>query len=809
MPAAAVHRFGGYELDPGRRELRRDGVEVHLEPQAFDLLVYLVEHRDRVVPKAELLDGVWGHGFLSESNLTTRVKEARRAIGDDGTRQAVIRNVRGRGYRFVAPVGARAAVLGRDAELATVLGLLDGAALVTLTGPGGVGKSTLARAVAAQAGPSCIVELAALGVGAAVLPTIARHLDLVFDERRADDTVRAIGRLDTLLVLDDCEHVVDEVSDLVDRLLAVPDGAVRVLATSRVRLGSSAESVVAVAPLDGAAARELFSARARAVLPSWDLAAVGADRVDGLVEQLDRLPLTIEMAAARLGSMTLDELEEAIRSGASLRQLHHRAPARRHRSLESVLDWSAALLDPAERQVLDRFSVFSGPVTAADAGAVLAPDDPRRIHGSLAALAEQSLLVVDLDGPAARYSMLATVRAVADGRLATSGDGDALRDRHAAHVGAVLREIDDELRTPREAGARERLAGLVDEARAAHRWARHRDAALASDMSTALFQVAHSSLWFEPAEWAESLLAQGGLVAGALDGARLAAAGAAAQRGALDVARDHAAAVAGSAAGRPLAIALELLGDIGMYEGDLPAVHRAAEALRRLGDELDDPHVATLAAVDACLAHTYGGDPDAALAALAGLDESDDGGRLAVEHLSPTDGAWLAYARAEALSAAHDPDAVAQYRRAIELASPVGSRYVLSVARTSLATELSRTGDLPAALAAYADALADFLRHGNHTHALTAMRNLVGLLAALGDDRGAVVLGAATSSEQVRASYGTEAAAISDVLDVARRRMGEAGYTAAVAEGRDLDLDRCLRAASELVAGHLVAGQLA
>ena len=85
-------------------ELQRDGEPAHLEPQAFDLLVYLVEHRDRVVPKAELLDRVWGHGFLSESNLTTRVKEVRRAIGDDGTCQQAIRNVRGRGYRFVAPI---------------------------------------------------------------------------------------------------------------------------------------------------------------------------------------------------------------------------------------------------------------------------------------------------------------------------------------------------------------------------------------------------------------------------------------------------------------------------------------------------------------------------------------------------------------------------------------------------------------------------------------------------------------------------------------------------------------------------------
>ena len=95
-----MYRFGDCEVDPARREVRRGGELQHLEPQAFDLLVLLIGQRDRVVPKRELLDGVWGHQFLSEANLTTRVKEARRAVGDDGTAQHTIRNVRGRGYRF-------------------------------------------------------------------------------------------------------------------------------------------------------------------------------------------------------------------------------------------------------------------------------------------------------------------------------------------------------------------------------------------------------------------------------------------------------------------------------------------------------------------------------------------------------------------------------------------------------------------------------------------------------------------------------------------------------------------------------------
>jgi hypothetical protein len=170
--------------------------------------------------------------------------------------------------------------------------------------------------------------------------------------------------------------------------------------------------------------------------------------------------------------------------------------------------------------------------------------------------------------------------------------------------------------------------------------------------------------------------------------------------------------------------------------------------------------------------------------------------------MAPTDEAWVEYARAEALSAAGDERASACYARAVELGAPVGSRFVVSVARTSLATERSRSGDVPGALQAYAEALADFRRQGNHTHALTAMRNLVALLAAVGDDRGAVLVGAATSVDGLRPSYGAEAALLTSVQDTVRRRVGDARYDAWAAEGRALDLDRCLRLAGDLVGQH-------
>ena len=155
-----IHRFGDCELDEGRYELRRGGVPRHLEPQVFEVLAYLVRHRGRVVTKAELLDQVWGSRFVSESALTSRVKAARKAVGDSGREQRVIRTVHGRGYEFLAPVravdgreptpsGSAPPVLpGRGAELGRLAGLLELAAagrpqVVFVTGEPGIGKSRL------------------------------------------------------------------------------------------------------------------------------------------------------------------------------------------------------------------------------------------------------------------------------------------------------------------------------------------------------------------------------------------------------------------------------------------------------------------------------------------------------------------------------------------------------------------------------------------------------------------------------------------------------------------------------------------
>ena len=789
-----------------RRELRRAGTAVHLEPQAFDLLVALVENRDRVLSKIELLDGVWGHRFVSEANLTTRVKEIRRAVGDDGAQQHTIKNVRGRGYRFVAdlepaspPAITRAPLrlIGRDDEMAALIDALADSPVVTLTGPGGVGKSTLARAAADVATQSYadgvrLVELATLDSGDQVLPAVARALDIVLGSEGPDSAVRAIAEVGVLLVLDNCEHVVDDVAALLDRALAVGGARVRVLATSQVRLGLSVEQLLNVHPLTSAKAVELFTVRALAVSPTWDLHHAGPSRVASLLAGLDQLPLTIEMAAARLGSMTFDELESAIGEGMSI-PVTHRSPARRHRSLDSLVTWSADMLDAPLRRTLTEFSVFAGAVTPADAAAVLAPDSATVIF-DLASLAERSLLVAEVDGLTTRYRMLATVRAVAGRWLDESRSSDDVRRRHAEHFADAIRQVDRQIRTPVEAEGRRRLDSIVAEARAAHRWAQRHEPKLASTMSGALHLASYSTFWSEPAAWSRALLEQYPDAADdALYGARLLVAAAATNRGDLEEARVAATAAAVAHDPTVRLTALEILADVAVYAGHLPEAALLTEQLRSLGEEFGDSHAVAIAAVDAALALAYGGDAHLALTRLDGVN---------LDVMSVSDRAWMMYARGEALSAGAGPDATTTFIAAIDLARTIGNPFVTSVARMSLAAEHARSGQLHQSLDAYSACLHEYVRHGNFVHAVTTLRNLVEVMVALGDDRAAALLAAATSNEHLRPSYGPEVVRLSTVVAGIEQRVGASRFGEWTDEGRLLGLPEAVEMAADLIDRH-------
>lgn len=451
--------FGAFRLVPHERALYRDDAPVRLSGRAFDVLLALVERAGAVVGKDELIARVWPHTVVEEGNLRVHVGALRKALGSD---QTYVENVVGRGYCFVAPLRtahlaapppaaqalARPRLLGRDELLAQLAEQLPAQRLLTIVGPGGMGKTVVALALAARVAPAFDgalhrVDLAGVTSTERLGAALAQALDGTAEVPLPALLARLRERR-ALLLLDGCEHLVDAVAGLAERLLREAP-RLHILATSREPLRAASEWVHRLAPLElppaeGAAtpdalarhaAVQLFVERVGADGAPFTLDQHNAAAVADICRRLDGIPLALELAAGRAAFFGVHELALRLSDCFAVLTRGRRTALPRHQTLRATLDWSYDLLGPEEQAVLCRLAVFDGAFTLAAAAAVahgpgVAPQD---VAERVANLAAKSLVAIEADGAAVRYRLLHTTRSYALARLRASGEEDVIAAR--------------------------------------------------------------------------------------------------------------------------------------------------------------------------------------------------------------------------------------------------------------------------------------------------------------------------------------------------------------------------------------------
>jgi predicted ATPase/DNA-binding winged helix-turn-helix (wHTH) protein len=470
-----VFVFADFRFSPGSRSLLRNGKPVRLGARAFDILLILIEHAGEVVAKAELFDRVWPGVFVDESSLRVHVAALRRALGDSASGGHIIASVPGRGYSFVAPVrdedragapesemsnpaaGGRPAALetifGRDDIVRTLARRLPLKRFITLTGPGGIGKTAVALAVADEVAAYYrdgvrVVDLAPLTYPDEVAPHVASLLRISAPNTEPLQALAAqSGGRNLLIVLDNCEHVVDAASAIAEAILgAAPE--THIVATSREPLRARGEWTqrleplplppadmdLTIAALGRFPACALFLERWAACDGSIEPGDEDAQLVADICRKLDGVPLAIELAAARASLFGLRGLRERLDDRFAILTKSPRSAAPRHRTLAATIDWSFETLGDDERKLWRRLGVMRDAFTL-EAAETLGLDglDDFSIVEILDSLVEKSLVAIDARGGETRYRLLESLRLYAFDKLVLSGELECARRRHAEY----------------------------------------------------------------------------------------------------------------------------------------------------------------------------------------------------------------------------------------------------------------------------------------------------------------------------------------------------------------------------------------
>ncbi|KVD82509.1 hypothetical protein WS62_22970 [Burkholderia sp. ABCPW 14] len=475
MSAEATIALGRFELDMDRRVLTDDGDIVHIGSRAFDILAALASADGRLVTKDELMQAVWPDTVVEENNIQVHLSAVRKALGRD---RDLIITIPGRGYQLVqrrreAAVAAvprtpalatrglptqKIRLIGRDDDVKQAREMLDRTRVLTLTGAGGIGKTSLgievARGYAASgAADVCFVELAASADEATVLAALAEACGVSSAGSGVDAAgiASALAGPRRLLVLDNAEQVIADVAAIVETLIATND-ALRVLVTSREPLRIVPEAVFRVDPLDVPAANaddagilarsavRLFFSRANALQRTPGMQSAEIRIAGEICRRLDGIPLAIELAAARAATLGLEGVYRRLDDRLALLGGGHRTALPRHQTLRATFDWSFALLDRPARAVFRRLAMFGGLFTF-DAMCAVVCDAELTIGGVIAAIDElvaKSLVAVEFDGPVAKYRLSESTRAYALEKLMAEGERHQVAARHARYLTACF-----------------------------------------------------------------------------------------------------------------------------------------------------------------------------------------------------------------------------------------------------------------------------------------------------------------------------------------------------------------------------------
>lgn len=480
--------FEGFEVLPHERQLLVAGSLATIGARAFDVLLALIEHSDRVVTKGELLASVWSGLMVEENNLQVQISGLRKLLG-----QRAIATIPGRGYRFTmaprscpAPIAIGAdpglrtespsspdsgprrdnlpehlpPLYGRDTDLGQVRALVETQRTVTIVATGGVGKTQLARAIAVELRGAYAgvwwVELAELRSGHLVASEVARVLGCqVMEGRSALETVVDVLRTqDTLLLLDNCEHLLPAIAALVEVVNEMAP-RVRVLVTSQeplkvphervYRLGTLAlPSACGLEAARHSGAVQLFVSRIQSSVPHFVMTAANVERVVAICQRLDGIALALELAAARVPLLGLEGLYDRLDERFKVLTGGSRSMLRRHQTLRAALDFSHSLLSPVEQTVFRRLGAFAGSFSAGSALEVVSDEriDCWSVLDHLGALVDKSMVLAEQCDPP-RLRLLETTRAYALERMEDAGETTALRELHARTMGRMIADAAD------------------------------------------------------------------------------------------------------------------------------------------------------------------------------------------------------------------------------------------------------------------------------------------------------------------------------------------------------------------------------